>query len=219
MTRIPKVFLSEMFGELRVICEDNKFFFCAIDVCKALGYTNITRELNIHCRQDGIKSGRVEVAGIPRIVKFISEGNVYRLICRSNKPEAEQFENWVFDELLPTIRVDGATGALLTLSETQSSTRKVYIVLNHYSNENIGEFNSIGVCGAHLTLDAAMKAADKLFAEDKENGCHHDTIPFTMDDCSAFDESPEYVIGEMEENGYESFHNFYAVFAMDIATE
>lgn len=107
MTRIPEVFLSEMFGELRVICEDNKFFFCAIDVCKALGYTNITRELNIHCRQDGIKSGRVEVAGIPRIVKFISEGNVYRLICRSNKPEAGQFENWVFDELLPTIRQTG----------------------------------------------------------------------------------------------------------------
>lgn len=107
MTRIPEVFLSEMFGELRVICEDNKFFFCAIDVCKALGYTNITRELNIHCRQDGIKSGRVEAAGIPRIVKFISEGNVYRLICRSNKPEAEQFENWVFDELLPTIRQTG----------------------------------------------------------------------------------------------------------------
>lgn len=105
------------------------------------------------------------------------------------------------------------------MSETQSSARKVYIVLNHYSNENIGEFNSIGVCGAHLTLDAAMKAADKLFAEDKENGCHHDTIPFTMDDCSAFDESPEYVVGEMEEGGYESFHNFYAVFAIDIATE
>lgn len=74
MTRIPKVFLSEMFGELRVICEDNKFFFCAIDVCKALGYTNITRELNIHCRQDGIKSGRVEVAGIPRIVRCRQRG-------------------------------------------------------------------------------------------------------------------------------------------------
>ncbi len=78
-----------------------------MDVCKALGYTNITHELNIHCRQDGIKSGRVEVGGIPRIVKFISEGNVYRLICRSNKPEAEQFEMWVFDELLPTIRQTG----------------------------------------------------------------------------------------------------------------
>lgn len=107
MNRVPEIFLSEVFGELRIIEENNKFYFCAVDVCKALGYTNITRELNIHCRQDGIKSGRVEVGGIPRIVKFISEGNVYRLICRSNKPEAEQFETWVFDELLPTIRQTG----------------------------------------------------------------------------------------------------------------
>ena len=83
MNRVPEIFLSEVFGELRIIEENNKFYFCAVDVCKALGYTNITRELNIHCRQDGIKSGRVEVGGIPRIVKFISEGNVYRLICRS----------------------------------------------------------------------------------------------------------------------------------------
>lgn len=41
------------------------------------------------------------------IIKFISEGNVYRLICRSNKPEAEKFETWVFDELLPRIRQTG----------------------------------------------------------------------------------------------------------------
>ena len=105
--RIPEVFLSEIFGELRIIMEDNKFYFCAMDVCKALGYTNITRELNIHCRQDGIRTGRVESNGVPRIVKFVSEGNVYRLICRSTKPEAEQFETWVFDELLPTIRQTG----------------------------------------------------------------------------------------------------------------
>lgn len=68
MNRVPEIFLSEVFGELRIIEENNKFYFCAVDVCKALGYTNITRELNIHCRQDGIKSGRVEVGGIPRIV-------------------------------------------------------------------------------------------------------------------------------------------------------
>lgn len=65
MNHVPEIFLSEVFGELRIIEENNKFYFCAVDVCKALGYTNITRELNIHCRQDGIKSGRVEVGGIP----------------------------------------------------------------------------------------------------------------------------------------------------------
>lgn len=105
--RVPEVFLSEMFGELRIMEDDNKFYFCAADVCSALGYSNPSRELNIHCRHDGIKAGRADVNGVPRIIKFISEGNVYRLICRSNKPEAEQFETWVFDELLPRIRQTG----------------------------------------------------------------------------------------------------------------
>lgn len=105
--RVPEVFLSEMFGELRIMKDDNKFYFCAADVCSALGYSNPSHELNIHCRHDGIKAGRTDVNGVPRIIKFISEGNVYRLICRSNKPEAEKFETWVFDELLPRIRQTG----------------------------------------------------------------------------------------------------------------
>lgn len=82
--RVPEVFLSEMFGELRIMEDDNKFYFCAADVCSALGYSNPSHELNIHCRHDGIKAGRTDVNGVPRIIKFISEGNVYRLICRSN---------------------------------------------------------------------------------------------------------------------------------------
>lgn len=46
--RVPEVFLSEMFGELRIMEDDNKFYFCAADVCSALGYSNPSHELNIH---------------------------------------------------------------------------------------------------------------------------------------------------------------------------
>jgi preprotein translocase subunit SecD len=38
---------------------------------------------------------------------MISEGGLYRLLCRSRKPEAIRFERWVFDELLPTLRETG----------------------------------------------------------------------------------------------------------------
>lgn len=38
---------------------------------------------------------------------FISEGDVYRLITHSKLPSAEQFESWVFDEVLPSIRKHG----------------------------------------------------------------------------------------------------------------
>lgn len=80
-SRIPEVFLSEIFGELRIIMEDNKFFFCAMDVCKALGYTNITRELNIHCRQDGIRTGRVESNGVPLIAENVEVGNLETFVA------------------------------------------------------------------------------------------------------------------------------------------
>lgn len=38
---------------------------------------------------------------------FIPEGDLYRLIIRSKLPSAEQFERWVFDEVLPSIRKHG----------------------------------------------------------------------------------------------------------------
>ena len=48
-------------------------------------------------------------------MNFIPEGDLYRLIVRSNLPEAERFERWVFDEVLPSIRKFGlyATDTLI----------------------------------------------------------------------------------------------------------
>ena len=38
---------------------------------------------------------------------FLTESGVYKLIMRSNKPEAERFQDWVTDEVLPQIRMTG----------------------------------------------------------------------------------------------------------------
>ena len=37
-------------------------------------------------------------------MKVIPEGDVYRLIVKSQLPSSERFEKWVFDEILPSIR-------------------------------------------------------------------------------------------------------------------
>ena len=42
---------------------------------------------------------------------FIPEGDVYRLITHSKLPAAEQFERWVFDDVLPSIRKHGLYAA------------------------------------------------------------------------------------------------------------
>ncbi len=45
-------------------------------------------------------------------MKFITEGNLYRLIVRSKLPAAKKFERWVFDEVLPEIRRTGGYGSV-----------------------------------------------------------------------------------------------------------
>ena len=43
-------------------------------------------------------------------MKYINEVNLYRLISRSQFPNAEKFESWLFDEVVPSIREKGYYG-------------------------------------------------------------------------------------------------------------
>ena len=40
-------------------------------------------------------------------MKFITEGDIYRLAAKSELPGADKFESWIFDEVLPSIRKTG----------------------------------------------------------------------------------------------------------------
>ena len=49
--------------------------------------------------------------------KFLTESGVYKLIFKSDKKEAEKFQDWVTDEVLPAIR---KTGGYITTTENMS---------------------------------------------------------------------------------------------------
>lgn len=102
--------------------------------------------------------------------------------------------------------------------KADKAAKAAYVVVNHYSNENISEFDSVSILEkAFFSLDDAIKAANAAFAEDKANGVDHgDTEPITADNCTAFDEAPLYCIGEAEPDNYECYHNFYAVFPISV---
>lgn len=102
----PQIYQSDQFGKIRVLYEDGKPLFCGRDVCKALGYTDPTNAMKLHCR--GVaKRHLIDSKGRNQQANFLPEGDVYRLITHSKLPTAEQFERWVFDEVLPSIRRDG----------------------------------------------------------------------------------------------------------------
>ena len=102
---------------VRTVAIDGEVWFCATDVCKVLGYTNAPDAVSKHCKSGGIaKRDTPTVSGIQQML-FINEPNLYRLIIRSKKPEAEKFETWVMEEVLPAIRKTGAYSLTITKAQ------------------------------------------------------------------------------------------------------
>lgn len=109
-----QIFENEKFGTIRTLEEDGKVLFCAKDVAAALGYSNTKDAIIRHCR-GVVKRDLTDSLGRKQETNFIPEGDIYRLAAKSELPGAEEFESWIFDGVLPTIRKHGAYMTLETL--------------------------------------------------------------------------------------------------------
>lgn len=100
-----KVFENSQFGKLNIMIIDGKEYFPATECAKILGYARPADAVRDHCK--GVVKMPTPSNGGMQDKGFILEGDLYRLIIRSKLPSAEQFERWVFDEVLPSIRKHG----------------------------------------------------------------------------------------------------------------
>lgn len=82
-----EIFNSPEFGSIRIVEENGKYLFCGADVAKSLGYKDTVNALKTHCREDGVAFYHLtDNLGREQKAKFISEGNLYRLIVHSKLP-------------------------------------------------------------------------------------------------------------------------------------
>ena len=100
-----KIFNNDEFGKVRTVKLNNKTYFVGNDIANALGYSECAKAIRTHCK--GVSEMDIPSNGGIQKMKVITEGDVYRLIVRSKLPNAEKFESWVFDEVLPSIRKNG----------------------------------------------------------------------------------------------------------------
>ncbi len=100
-------FNHSMFGAVRTVAhQDGDVWFVAKDVAEALGYSNPRDAIGKHCK--GVAKCDAPTNSGVQEVSIIPERDVYRLVMRSRLPSAEQFEEWVVSEVLPTIRKTGS---------------------------------------------------------------------------------------------------------------
>lgn len=98
--------------KIRSLLIEGQPYFVAKDVCDILGYKQSRAALRDNCNEKGISFCFVPTKGGMQKSLIINEPNLYRLIARSKMPNAEKFEAWVFEEVLPTIRKTGSYSLL-----------------------------------------------------------------------------------------------------------
>ncbi|MDS1617167.1 Bro-N domain-containing protein [Escherichia coli] len=116
--------------QVRVVSINGEPWFVAKDVCAALELTNSCKALG--ALDDDEKGVTLSYTpGGNQNMSIISESGFYKLIARSRKAAtsgtfAHRFSNWVFREVIPSIRKTGAYGVPFALLNDFSKRQAAY---------------------------------------------------------------------------------------------
>ncbi|EJE08193.1 phage antirepressor [Staphylococcus epidermidis] len=134
-----QVFQNSKFGDLEILIIEGKEWFPAIQVAETLGYSNPHKAVKDHTKERGVTIRSViDKLGRKQNKKFIDEGNLYRLITRSKLPQADEFEEWVFEDVLPSIRKHGLYATDNVIEQTIQNPDYIIHVLTEFKKEREG---------------------------------------------------------------------------------
>lgn len=149
---------------------DGKAWFCFADCREALGIKGSLKKGTL--AEKGVTKSYTLTSGGKQSVTFINEPNLYRLIFRSNKPQAQAFADWVYEEVLPSIRKTGAyavNGEVSVREHTRAlPSGKREIVLSEKAKQEIGG----------IVKSVVAKALADYFALDADAETHPSGMPF-----------------------------------------
>jgi len=178
-------FTNESVG---VIVKDNDPLFRLSDIGKVLELTNVYRQAKAF--KKGVHTVTTLTKGGEQDVVYVSESNLYRLIFKSRKKEAIRFQDWVVEEVIPSIRKTGKYFIPDKLKKDSTENRKLLTSEwkkhgiskpKEYKDLTLKEYDSLGFEDGKrkkdltekelLTLNALESVEMlKLFSDDKING-------------------------------------------------
>ena len=107
-------------NEVRIQILKDEPWFCLRDVCSILSLS-VASPARFQMDNKGVTQNVTLTERGEQKLTFINEPNLYRVIFRSNKPEARQFQDWVFNEVLPAIRKTGSYSAVAAAPAPQTN--------------------------------------------------------------------------------------------------
>ena len=126
-------------NQVRTQIDNGEPYFCLADVCRVLELKNSRMTTSVK----DVKTFYTLTTKGKQNINYVNEPNLYRLIFRSNKPQAEKFADWVYSEVLPSIRKTGqfslSDKPVLVAEHTRAlPSPKKEIVLSEKAKSEIG---------------------------------------------------------------------------------
>lgn len=93
--------------EVRALAQNGQPWFILSDICAALGIKN-SRNVTSRLKANQVNTVRLTDGNRGNPVRtIISESGLYVTVLRSDSPNAQPFQEWVTEQVLPTIRKEG----------------------------------------------------------------------------------------------------------------
>lgn len=185
-----QVFNNEQFGAIRTAGTADNPMFCLSDICKILDLQ--TNKVKARLNERGVTLIPTPThnqfgAEVIQEMIYVNEQNLYKVIMRSDKPQAEPFQDWVCGEVLPSIRKHGMYATEATVESMLNDPENAILMLQAYQKER-------------KERQAAQQQVEKLEAqaiEDKPKIIFADAVKGSTSSC---------LIGELAkmiaQNGY-----------------
>lgn len=119
-----KVFKFEN-QEVRTELRNGDPYFCLKDVCDVLELKNHKQVLSRLNMGYIVYTPIIDRMGREQTALFINESNLYKLIFQSRKKEAERFQDWISENVLPEIRKTGGYNLVKKLPKTFADALKL----------------------------------------------------------------------------------------------
>ncbi len=126
-----QIFQSKEFGKVRTVLIENEVWFVLIDICKILELSNPSSVIK---RLDEDEVTKFDLGSLSGITNIINESGLYKVIFRSDKPQANQFTKWVTHDVLPSLRKTGIYSINQTPKELELKEKEIQLKTAEFLN-------------------------------------------------------------------------------------
>ena len=91
-------------NQVRTVLIDNEPYFVGKDAALAIGYKDSKNALKDHVKSKYKRGWRINTPSGIQTMTVISEPGIYQLASQSKLPSADPFQDWIYEDVLPSIR-------------------------------------------------------------------------------------------------------------------